>query len=82
MVEDEFPGWLSDDVAEMEAEVRRVQLGRVAKILRKEILEMDINDTGRLYQSVRVNKREGTVTMGTPYGKFVNEGRSPGNLPP
>jgi len=78
----DYPGWLSGEKDKLEAEVRRRQLGRVAEHLRREIQRMDLDDTGRLMRSIRVDERAGTVTMDAPYSKFVNDGRRPGRAPP
>lgn len=78
-----YPAWLGEDRAKLEHGIRRRRLGKVAEYLQREIENMGIDDTGRLVRSIRVNEKAGTVTMTAPYGKWVNEGRTPGaKMPP
>lgn len=80
---DEIPVWSSEDEAELAWEAKRRQLGRVAEFLIEEIRAFDIEDTGRLARSVKVDMVKGEVVMTAPYGKWVNEGRkSGGGIPP
>jgi hypothetical protein len=77
-----WPGWLDGEQAALERDINREYLGRVAKILREEIVEMGLVDTGKLLRSVKVDEERGTVIMDVPYAEEIEHGRSPGTSPP
>ena len=77
-----WPGWLGAAQGEIERDLHRETLARVAIALRDEIERAGLIDTGRLWRSVRVDESKGTLTM-VPYEKFVEFGRKPGGkMPP
>jgi hypothetical protein len=77
-----WPDWLDEEQAELQRQAYHEHLGRVAQRLREEIESEGVSDTGRLLKSIQIDEEQGTVVMTTSYADFVEEGRSPGSMPP
>lgn len=77
------PNWLSGEKARLENTIRLAILEQVRLQVIEELEKMDIDDTGKLAESVKANITKNEVVFTAKYGKFVEEGRKPGRkLPP
>jgi hypothetical protein len=78
-----YPEWLKGDLAELQRDIMREKLGRVAELLRQEIVNSGMVDTGRLVNSIRIDELNGRVFLKVPYAEELEHGRKKGGrLPP
>lgn len=76
-------GWMAGEQAEIQRELYREQLQKVAMALEREIINSGSVDTGKLLRSIDIDYEEGRVVMRVPYADFVEYGRRPGaKMPP